>query len=355
MNIVMKRIVFFLILTFFIFSLANARSLSIDIDTVELDAYSDIRIDYKIELYEEETFFYEIGIRNEEVKFTLLEKNVTTELEDESIVWDVENFPAGEYEAYIFIEPDITWTSRKFEILPEFNFHFEKEILEFFIYDEDVTKSFEIENIGNVPFFISLSTRGIKSRAELLPMTYEIEINETRNFLISIEKPNEHYEAYLNIEASWADKLIEETIDLKVYNPIVEINVENIELIEKNDSQILTGKIMNEGNVYRNITLVFNVDGEEKIENMILETNETLEINESFSNEKNLNYLEIRYINSEGEEDEIRENFDTLLSFPGESFLNLDTLKNNFNYLILGIIILILVLFLIKRKKVDNK
>ena len=345
----MKRTIIILALCFFIFSLANARSLGITIDKNEVDAYSELYIEYEIDIGEEDTFTYEIGIRNGET-ISLLEKTVTTDKETGTIAWNTENFEAGVYEAYIFMEPDIRWPSRKFEILPTFDFELDVEKLEVFVYKEDSTKSFVINNTGNVPIFVSLAQRGVKSRAEIVPLTYNIDVGESRTFLFSVEKPENHYEALLIVEASWEDRTIEKEIPLIVYNPVVEITAEDIELTKTNESQIVTGKIINNGNVRRDITIIFNVDEEKQEEIISLDVNETFEIENEFSLDEKVKSIEITYIGSDGEEETIKESFTWAPSLPKIPFLDIETLKDNFNYLILGALLLVGILFVLYRK-----
>ncbi len=344
----MKRTFLILVLCLFIFSIASARSLQINVEESEVGAYSEVYIDYEIDLGERETFTYEIGIRNGE-SFSIFEKTVTTQRETGSLTWNTENYEAGIYEAYIFMEPDIRWPSRKFEILPHFDFEISLEEVEIFVYKEDATKSFQIENTGNVPVFISLAPRGLKSRAELVPMTYDIDVGESRNFLFSVEKPKEHYEAHITIEASWEEESIEKELPIKIYNPIVEIIVENIEISKVDDSQIVTGEIINNGNIHRNVAITYSVDDKKETQNVMIYSNETFEINDSFSSEQKVRYIEISYIDSDGEEATFKESFSIIPSFD-IPFLDIETLKDNFNYLILGAIILFAILFLISRK-----
>lgn len=344
----MKRTILILFLCLFIFSIASARSLRIDTRDSEIDAYSEVYIDYEIDLGERETFTYEIGIRNGE-SFSIFEKTVTTQRETGSLTWNTENHEAGIYEAYIFMEPDIRWPSRKFEILPYFDFEISIEEMEIFVYKEDFTKSFQIENIGNVPIFISLAPRGLKSRAEIIPMTYEIEVGASRNFLFSVEKPKEHYEAHVTVEASWEGRLIEKKIPLNIYNPIVNITIDNLEISKINESQIVTGEIMNTGNIHRNISITYGLSDRKETENIMIYPNETFEINNSFTLEQKVRYIELSYIDSNGEETKVKENFSFFPSF-NILFLNIETLKDNFNYLILGVIVLFAILFLISKK-----
>ncbi len=350
----MKKTLLVLILCLFIFSIANARLLKIDVERSEVDAYSEVYIDYEIDMGERETFTYEIGIRNGE-SFSIFEKTLTSQREIGSLTWNTENQEAGIYQAYIFMEPDILWPSRKFEILPHFDFEINLDEMEIFVYDESTTKYFEIENIGNVPIFISLAPRGLKSRAELMPMTYEIDVEKSRTFLFSIEKPKEHYEAYIIIEASWEDNSIEKEIPITVYNPVVEIDIDNIEISKINDSQIIVGEITNKGNIHRNITITFNVDDRKETENVIIYPNKTFEINNSFLLNERIKSIEISYVDSNGNLETFRENFSRLPSFR-MPFLNTETLKDNFNYLILGILLLTIILFLIgKKETLSNK
>ncbi|MCD6575591.1 MAG: hypothetical protein J7K73_00330 [Nanoarchaeota archaeon] len=349
----MKKILF-LLMFLVVISLANARSLDISIDKKELAANSEITITYSIKFDEVETFSYQVGIKGVNQTIVLLEKNVTTDSESGSITWNTQNYPAGEYEAYVFISPSTYWPSSKFEILPFMDFNISVQKLELFVYEKSITKSFEINNLGNVPIFVSLSPKGLKSESSIVPLTMNIGVNGSANVLFSVEKPKDNYNASLTVEASWGNLSQEVNIPIYVYNPIVIIEAENITLEKSDNLQVVTGVVFNKGNVPRDLTLTFYTDGKDVVDNIRIPAGKSYYLNYTFPLDTKVKSLEIAYINSNGKEETIIKNFGLLPSIHGIKF-NFD--KNTY-YILGGIIVLIAAISLFlkfKKKKISEE
>ncbi len=340
----MRRTFIFLLLCFLIFSITQARSLDISIDKTEVSANSEITIAYSIQFDEEETFTYQVGVKGNE-SIVLLNETITSDKAEGEIVWNTKNYPAGEYEAYIFIYPTTYWPSRKFEILPFMDFKIDFQKLDIFVYKNSITKAFEIKNTGNIPLFASLSLKGLKSEASLTPITSKIGVNKSASFLFSVEKPDKTYNATLTIELSGGDEYQEVEIPITIYNPFVLIEAKNITLERTANSQIVKGEIYNKGNVYRNITLIFNLEDREEKQEIVLYPNKTFELNQTFPLNEKVNSLEIKYIGNEGKEEVIKQSFGVLPS------IDLSNIKDNLPYLIVSIIFLIGILYVLFRKR----
>lgn len=320
------------------FSITFGRFLEISIDKKEVAANSDLLIKYKIMFDEEEKFSYQIGIKGN-ISLVLLNKTVTAKEESGEVVWNTKNYPAGEYEAYIFISPATYWPSSKFRILQFMDFNLNVNELHIFVYKKSATKTFEIINTGNIPIFVSLSLKGLKSEASLIPMTSNIDVNSSTEFLLSIEKPNFHYNATLFIEVSGGNFSQEIKIPISVYNPVVIIRAENFTLIKNKTNQIVEGILINEGNVQRNLTLKFFTKKGEKIDYILISPNQSIKVNYSFPLDERIEYLEIRFIGSDGDEEVIKKNFG-VFKFP----------KINI-YLIITIILIIFILYILFKRK----
>ena len=331
----MKKLFVFFVLGVFVISLASARSLDISIDKKILNFSSDLNIDYSINFDEVQKFSYEIGIKGNGT-FPILNKTVMDDHASGQIIWNTKNFMAGTYEAYLFIYPSTYWPSGKFEILPYMNFGLSTDKLDVFVYGKSATKSFEIKNEGNVPIFVSLSPKGLKSEASFLPLTSKIGVNNSVSFLFSVEKPKNHDNATLTVEASWGNQSSKKEMQISVYNPIVVIEADNLTLKKQGNSQVVKGIILNKGNVYRDISLAIHLEDSDKNEKITLNPNKSFELNYTFPKDAKVKSLDITYINSDGKEATITKNFGL---FSGISLFG--------NPLILlgGIIILILILY----------
>ena len=345
----MKKLVILILIAVMALSLADARSLEITIDKNTLNANSELNIDYLIRLDDAETFSYQIGIQGDET-IVLVNETATGETAPGSLKWNTENYPAGTYEAFVFIQPATYWPSRKFEILPEMSFEIEPDAFELFIYKDSLTHAFTINNTGNVPVFTALSIRGLKSESVLTPMTSEIAVNSSRSYLLSVEKPIEHYVSTLTLEASWEDESRILEFPVHVYNPIVLIEAEDIMLTKTEEAQIVTGTIYNRGNVYRNTTILFNLENETITEYAILQTDEEFSLEKEFGLEETIKSVQVKYIGSDGKEQAITENFKSGFSLPGFN-LNSEFFKENGLYIALILGLLLAVLYAIFRKK----
>ena len=304
----MKKLLIFLILGIFVISLASARSLDISIDKKVLDMNSNLTIDYSINFDDVQKFSYELGIKGNNT-FSIFNKTITDDHASGSIVWNTQNFMAGTYEAYLFIYPSTYWPSGKFDILPHMSFGMDSNNLDVFVYGKSASKSFEIKNTGNVPIFVSLSPKGLKSEASFLPLTSEIGVNKSASFLFSVEKPDNCYNATLTVEVSWENMTDSKEMQLTIYNPIVVIKADNLTLEKKGDSQTLKGVISNQGNVYRNITLAVHLGASDKTQNIVLYPNKSFDLNYTFSKNEKVKSLDITYVNSDGRESTITKNF----------------------------------------------
>lgn len=345
----MKKPMFLILMALFALSFAHARSLDISIDETALNLNSMLEIEYDVQLDDVESFSYQIGLQGEET-IVLVNETIEDNGISGSIQWNTSNYPAGTYEAFIFISPATYWPSRKFEILPEMAFEIEPKEFEMFIYKNSYTHTFTIKNTGNVPVFTALSLKGLKSESVLTPMTYEIAVNSSRAFMLSVEKPNEHYTSTLTIEASWENESNLLEFPVNVYNPVVVIEAENISLSETEELQEVTGIIYNKGNVYRNITLAFNLENETLTESIILQADEEHTFEKEFPPNETVKSVEIKYIGSDGGEKSITEKFKTGFEISGIK-LDFSVLKNNWLYLAAALFLLLAVLYVISRKK----
>ncbi|MCD6547745.1 MAG: hypothetical protein J7K22_04310 [Nanoarchaeota archaeon] len=335
----MKK-VFFALIFILAFSIANARSLEIKIDKDEVAANSELNIEYRIALDEVETFSYEIGIKGENVSLVLFNKTATTDEETGVISWNTKNYPAGKYEAYIFIYPATYWPSKKFDILPYMDFEISKSVLDFFVYKDELLKTITIKNTGNVPIFVATSLKGLKSQAVLTPITARLDVNKSQNFLLSVKKPKEHYNATLTFEIEWGDVLREISIPVRVYNPIVSIELENISQKREGNNYTLTFTILNNGNVGRNLTFTFKLASGLKEDFAFIKPGESKQFIYSFKS--SVRTLEIKFIGSDGKEKVIRKNF---------GIFSILTFDKNMLYAAIIIILLIGIVYAIKRKK----
>lgn len=343
----MRKSAIFLFLCFFAVSLAYARSIDISIDKTELNASSNLTIDYRIYLDEEENFTYQLGVKGED-QIVLFNKTLTGNGDSGTFIWNTENYPAGKYEAYLFIYPATYWPSRKFEILPFMNFELGFQKLDMFAYKKTASKDFEIKNTGNVPIFVSLSLTGLKSESSLTPMTADVLVNSSGKFAFVVGKPDENYNAVMTLEASWTNISNKLEIPVNVYNPIVVIEAENLTLEKTDVVQVIKGAIYNKGNVYRELTLIYDLKDGKQNETVILESNQTFELNKSFGLEQKVNSMQIKYIASDGNEKTITKSFGLLPSF---SLDFLDNLKGKTYYLAIALAVLIAILYVIYKSK----
>ena len=347
----MKKTFLFLFMCLIVFSLAEARSLDISIDKNEVSANSEITISYNIQFDEVQSFSYKVGVKGNNVDVVLLDRNVTSDSESGQITWNTKNYPAGEYEAYVFISPSTYWPSSKFNILPYMDFNISETALDVFVYGKSATNSIKIDNTGNVPIFVSISPRGLKSEASIVPLTMNLSVNHSSSVLLSIEKPENNYNATLTFDISWENMSHTVEIPMEVYNPHVNITAENLTIEKTNESQIVKGTIFNNGNVPRDLTLVFHLSSGDKQAKLKLSPNKSFELNNTFPLNESVKSLEIKYIGSDGKEESIVKNFGLVSS------LNFIPNKRALYYLggLVLIVLIVYILLKLRKKRFSNE
>jgi hypothetical protein len=346
----MRKLILLFVLALVIIPFASARSIDISIDKSEVSANSEIKVSYSISFDEVETFSYQVGIRGENQTIILVNDTLTDKSVSGVVNWNTKNYPAGEYEAFIFISPSTYWPSSKFKVLPYMDFNISAKKLDFFVYDKSLTKYITVNNLGNVPLFVSVSPKGIKSQASVLPLTSNVDVNSSTNFMISIEKPTNNYNATIDFEISWGNTTKNVAVPIEVYNPIVKILVENVTLKKAGESKIVEGVIYNKGNVYRNITFVISTSKGDTKYSKVVDANSSFNFSYAFPTDEKINSLTIKYIGSDGKEKTITKGFTPLSKLPKFDF------GGNELYLLSGVIFLLLVIYLfLKLRKKEEK
>lgn len=348
----MKRMYLLLFLCFLVIGGVFAAGLSIKVAPKQVSINSNITIEYLIEQDEATQFSYQVGIKSPNETVTILNNTATGLSEGNTFQWNITNKQAGDYEAFVFLYP-LTYMPAKFTIIPTMDFSATPDKLELYAYEETVVSSVSIINTGNTPVFISSSPAGFKSEATVLPITAQLSVGETKNFLISVKRPTEHYNASLTLTAIYENSTKTLTVPLMVYNPVVKINLLNISQEKTENATLVKGKIENAGNVYRNIKVVMVSTAGERTENMVVEANKTEDFSYEFAKTDKVKSIELKFVNSNGKEETISHSF-SFLSMPNlEGLLSkLPILKGSKWIYIAGAIFLILAIgYLAFRRK----
>ena len=160
------------------------------------------------------------------------------------------------------------------------------------------------------------------------------------NLVWYVNISKEHCYSTLTFEIEWGDVLREISIPVRVYNPIVSIELENISQKREGNNYTLTFTILNNGNVGRNLTFTFKLASGLKEDFAFIKPGESKQFIYSFKS--SVRTLEIKFIGSDGKEKVIRKNF---------GIFSILTFDKNMLYAAIIIILLIGIVYAIKRKK----
>ena len=182
----MKKVSLFLFISFFAISTGMAFSIGLDVDPNEVNMNQEVTIDYHLSFDEAQEFSYKLQVKGPNMTIDLKNETLDSDGVGDSVEFDVGNYPAGEYEV-ILIYGLFPLPPETFEVLPTVDFEVGIEKLDVFSYNDSVMESFNVENSGNVPLFISTSFTGVRSDVSMIPQTIDVPIGESKSILLSIE------------------------------------------------------------------------------------------------------------------------------------------------------------------------
>ncbi len=353
-----KKTCFFVIALIYVFSISSAATLSINPSKNVFELNEVVSINYYVSFTRTTSANISIGISSKNYNLTIFNESMNSQVKNETITWNVNKTPAGEYELYLKVFPLESSEQKSSEVViikPTALLNATYDSSPVFIFSEEGSKIIKIKNEGNillnvVPEFVTTPLSEITPE----PATFNLPISGEKTINVKIKKAPTDYSFTLKFKGTnpeFPNNVSSVSILMNVIKPNANISWSVGKFVKKENNTIIPINFSNYGNFNQNVSLIIRTFSTKKITEfkkiIPLEKNTNVKKNITISSTDKIFYIGAKYLN---ENNSTKEEFKKYPVFFGiilpDTILNLIILIYS-NKSIRGIFVSVIVVILL--------